>query len=112
LRAFSGDLGGRWAVAVNLEARRALVRGVSLLAFADLGLVDSLAIPSSPPGRSYTTLYDGGVGLVSRQRAGDLVWTFRLEFPFIVNRWTHAADYVSGDGPAAFRWQVGLGETF
>ena len=112
LRGFSGDLGGRWAVAVNLEARRALVRGVSLLAFADLGLVDSLAIPSSPPGRSYTTLYDGGVGLVSRQRAGDLVWTFRLEFPFIVNRWTHAADYVSGDGRAAFRWQVSLGETF
>jgi hypothetical protein len=112
LRGFRDDLGGRWAVALNLEARRPLVRGVSLMAFADLGLVDSLAVRSSPPGRRYAALYDGGVGLVTRQRLGDLQWTMRAELPVIVNRWRDAADYEPGDGRLAFRWQVSLQESF
>jgi hypothetical protein len=122
LRAFRPDLGGRWAVAVNIEGTRTVLRRrqgplreVALEGFVDLGVVDPLAVPSSPPGRSYTTLYDGGVGLVTRQRVNDLAWTLRFELPIVVNRFDYAADPAGpGGGRArlAFRWQVSLEPTF
>ncbi len=120
LRGFRADLGGRWAVAVNLEAtksawrrRDGLLREVALEGFADLGVVDPLAVPSSPPGRWYTTLYDGGVGLVTRHRLRDLAWTMRLELPVVVNRFDRAADWNgANEGRLAFRWQVSLEPSF
>ena len=56
LRGFRNDLGGRWAIGVNLELTRAvmrrgagLVREVALESFLDLGLADTVAVPSSSP---------------------------------------------------------------
>jgi Peptidase family M1 domain len=119
LRGFAADVGGRWAVAVNIEETKSLLerqegplRGAALYGFADLGLVDSMAIRSSPPGRVVTTLYDGGVGLRTRQQVGDLGWTMRLEFPFVVNRWDVARDPRIGQTRLAFRWQVSLEPSF
>jgi peptidase M1-like protein len=121
LRAFRPDLGGRWAVGVNIEAtkpllparRTGVLRGAALETFLDLGVVDTAAVPSAPPGRSYTTLYDAGVGLVTRQRIRDLDWMFRLEFPIVVNRSDYAADW-SGttESRFAFRWQITLESSF
>lgn len=87
---------------------------MALEAFADGGVVDSSGILSAPPGRAYTTLYDAGVGLVTRQALGDLDWTLRFELPLVVNRWDQAADSRSGGGDRrlAFRWQVSLEPTF
>jgi hypothetical protein len=123
LRGFRSDLGGRWAVAVNVEGTKPLlrrrtgpVREVALEGFVDLGIVDSMALPSAPPGKAYTTLYDGGVGLVTRHRIRDLEWTFRFELPLIVNRWDQARDTGPGaglaDGRLAFRWQISLEPSF
>ena len=76
--------------------------------------MDSMAIPSSPAGRAATTLYDGGMGLATRQHVGDLEWSFRLELPVIVNRWDFARDPRLGGSQtrAAFRWQVSLEPSF
>jgi hypothetical protein len=120
LRGFDRSLGGRWAAAVNLEVGKSItskdrgfVRDVSLYGFADAGVVDSMAVGSSPAGDWYTALYDGGVGISSHQALGDLEWTMRLEFPFVVNRWDYAADPSANDpGRLAFRWQVSLEPSF
>jgi hypothetical protein len=119
LRGFAPQLGGRWALSVNLELVRPLlergagvVRRVAAELFADGGLVDTLAVPASTRGRSYTPLYDGGVGLVSTHAVGDLGWTMRFELPLVVNRWRYAADERSGLARLAFRWQVSLAPSF
>jgi len=121
LRAFRSDLGGRWTVGVNIEATKPLLAprrpgflsGVAFETFLDLGLVDTLAVPSVPPGKAYTPLYDGGVGLVTRHRVRDLSWSFRLEFPLVVNRWDYAADWNgANEGGFAFRWQISLESSF
>ena len=121
LRGFRPDLGGRWAVALNLEGTKSIlrrrtgfVRDISLEGFVDAGLVDSLAVPSAPTGRSYTTLYDGGVGLRTEHRINDLAWTMRFELPLVVNRWDFAADVhdAATDGRLHFRWQVSLEPSF
>ncbi|HUC41095.1 MAG TPA: hypothetical protein VMR92_09695, partial [Gemmatimonadales bacterium] len=116
LRAFRPDLGGRWAVTLNLETTKSLFRrqsglfdDVALEAFADAGLVDTLAVPSSG-GQSYTTLYDGGVGVVTHHRINDLAWTMRFEVPLVVNRWDYAADGTSKR--VQFRWQLSLEPSF
>jgi peptidase M1-like protein len=120
LRGFRPDLGGRWAVALNMEGtksvyrrRQGFLRDVSLEAFADAGLVTSQAVPSAT-GASYTTLYDGGLGVLTRHRINDLVWTMRFEMPFVVNRWDYAADVgdAATDGRLHFRWQVSLEPSF
>jgi len=72
-------------------------------------LVDTLAVPASG-GHSQTTLYDAGVGLVTRHRINDLAWTMRFEVPLIVNRWDYAAD--GTDKRVRFRWQVSLEPSF
>src|SRR5260370_5156123 len=114
-RGFAPDLGGRWAVAVNVDASQPLPRiphgglpEIAVTAFADGGVVDTMAIAASPVGRAYTTVYDAGVGLATRHALGDLAWRLRLELPLVVNRWDRAADFTSGDGRVAFRWQVRL----
>jgi hypothetical protein len=119
LRGFSNDLGGRWAVGVNLELTRTVVRHdtgflreAALEAFVDLGVVDTLAVPSSSPGRWYTTLYDGGLGIVTRHQVKDLAWTMRFEVPLAVNRWNLAADYPANSTRFALRWQVSLAPSF
>src|SRR5206468_9916745 len=110
LRGFRSDLGGRWAVTANVELTRSLWRrggtgggggilqDVALLGFADGGVVDTMAVPSATPGQGYTTLYDGGVGLVTRRRIRDLAWTMRFELPLVVNRSTFASDPRPGEG--------------
>src|SRR5206468_6818662 len=67
LRAFNPNLGGRWAVAANFETTRrlGLPEHAELELFLDAGIVDPQAVPASSAGQSYTTLYDGGVGLVT-----------------------------------------------
>jgi len=119
LRGFRPDLGGRWAVAVNLEATpwvlrrdQGILRGLGLEAFGDAGVVDTTALPSSPPGQWYTTLYDIGVGLMTRHQVKELAWTMRLEVPLAVNRWDDARDFTAGDKRFAFRWQVSVGTSF
>jgi hypothetical protein len=119
LRGFDPAAGGRWALSANLELtrtvltrRRGFVRDVAAELFADVGLVDTLAVPSAPARRATTTLYDGGVGVVSRHALGDLQWTMRLELPLVVNRWDSAADARPGDDRFAFRWQVSLSPSF
>ena len=120
LRGFRPDLGGRWAIALNMEGTKSIyqrgtgfLRDVSLAAFADAGVVDSLAIPTATAGQSYTTLYDGGLGIITRHRINDLSWTMRFEMPLVVNRWDYAADgNASADGRLAFRWQVSLEPSF
>ena len=119
LRGFRNDLGGRWAVGVNLELTRAVVRHhrgflreAALEAFVDLGVVDTLAVPSSPPGRWYTTLYDGGLGIVTRHEVKGVEWTMRFELPLAVNRWNLAADYPTNSTRFALRWQLSLAPSF
>ena len=119
LRGFRPDLGGRWAVGLNLEATpwvlrrdRGILREVGLEGFADAGVVDTTAVPSSPPGQWYTTLYDIGVGVMTRHRVKELAWTMRFEVPLVVNRWDDARDFAPRDARFAFRWQVSLGPSF
>ena len=113
LRAFRTDLGGRWAVGVNIEGTKPLYGGAALEGFLDLGVVDTLAVPSAPAGKSYTTLYDGGVGIVAHRQVRDLPVTLRLEFPLVVNRWNYAADWNGkNQGLFALRWQVSLESSF
>ncbi|HEY7192424.1 MAG TPA: M1 family metallopeptidase [Gemmatimonadales bacterium] len=116
LRAFRPDLGGRWAVGLNLEVTKSLLQhegklleGLSLEAFTDAGIVDSMAVPSSA-GHNYTTLYDGGVGVVTRHQINELEWTMRFEAPLLVNRWDYAAS--GTDQRIAFRWVLSLEPSF
>ena len=110
LRGFRPDLGGRWAVALNLEGTKTLYKSIALEAFADAGIVDPRAIPPVPASQSYTTLYDGGVGVVTRHSINDLSWTMRFEIPLLANRW----DYANGgtDKRVSFRWLVSLEPSF
>jgi hypothetical protein len=119
LRGFENDLGGRWAVGVNLELTRAVarrkagfLREAALEVFVDLGVVDTLAVPSSPPGQWYTTLYDGGLGIVTRHQVKDVQWTMRFEVPVAVNRWDRAADDPANSKRFALRWQVSFSPSF
>lgn len=119
LRGFRSDLGGRWALAANLELTHpvwrgdgAILRAVALEAFADAGLVDTLAVPASQPGQWKTLLYDGGVGVVTEHRIQQLEWTTRVEVPVVVNRWDEAADFRPGKTRFALRWQVSLAPSF
>jgi hypothetical protein len=119
LRGFTNAAAGRWALAVNVEATKSLlsrragfVRGMALEGFFDGGLVDSLAIPSSTAGGASTTLYDAGVGLVTRHQLGDRSWTMRVELPLVVNRWEYAADRRPRRGAVQLRWQVSLAPSF
>ena len=112
LRAFNPNLGGRWAVAANFETTRrlGLPERAELELFLDAGLVDPQAVPASSAGQSYTTLYDGGVGIVTHHQIHDLGWTMRFEVPVVANRWDHAADGTSDR--FTFRWQVSLEPSF
>ena len=119
LRAFRNDLGGRWAVGVNLELTRrllrretGLLREAALEGFVDLGVVDTVAVPSIPAGQWYTTLYDGGLGIVTRHQVQDVAWTMRIEVPLAVNRWNLAADYPANSTRFALRWQVSFAPSF
>jgi len=119
LRGFRNDLGGRWAVGVNLELTQAIMRrnagflrGAAFEVFVDLGVVDTVAVPSSPPGQWYTTLYDGGLGIVTQHRFRDLAWTMRFELPLAVNHWNLAADYPANSTRFALRWQVSFSPSF
>src|SRR5438874_537900 len=121
LRGFAPTLGGRWATALNIENTKTLFRrsaGGGLFAdaafetFADLGVVDPRAVPSSPSGQGYTTLYDAGVGLVTRHRVNELAWTMRFEFPLIVNRSNYAEMATDTRNRVAFRWHVSLEPSF
>ncbi len=118
LRAFAPALGGRWAVSMNLELTQrvwarpsGVLRSVAAMAFADGGVVDSQAVPSTD-GKAWTPLYDAGLGLVTTQTVGDLAWTMRLELPLLVNRWDFAADRAQPDARVKFRWQVSLAPSF
>src|SRR5205807_9932617 len=94
LRGCLHGVGGRWAVTVNLELARSvwrrdrgILRDVSLTDFVDGGVVATLAVGPTAPGRRYTPLYDGGVGVVSRHPIRDLGWTMRGELPRAASRW-------------------------
>jgi hypothetical protein len=119
LRAFRPDLGGRWAVSLNLEASRPLLtrstgfaRQIALGLFADGGLVDSRGLSLTAGNAETTALYDAGIGLTASLRIGALAWTTRFEFPFLVSRFTYSADPNGRDARTAFRWQVSLEPSF
>ena len=119
LRAFRSDLGGRWALALNTEVARpvlrraqGILREVALEGFGDVGLVDSLAVTPSPTGKGHSQLHDLGVGILTRQQIGDLVWTMRAEFPVEMNLWDRAPDYSPPGKRFAFRWLVSLEPSF
>ena len=114
LRGFRPDLGGRWAVAMNVEGTKALTPSIALEGFLDAGLVDPRAVPpTAGTARSYTSLLDAGVGLVTRHRINDLAWTLRFELPLVVSRFDYAADWNGeNEGRLAFRWQVSLEPSF
>ncbi|PYO96533.1 MAG: hypothetical protein DMD60_10050 [Gemmatimonadetes bacterium] len=80
--------------------------------FADGGLVDTLAVPATSPGRWYAPLYDAGLGLVTRHQIRDLGWTMRIELPLVVSSPSHAADLRPGKGKLALRWQLSLAPSF
>jgi hypothetical protein len=119
LRAFRSDLAGRWAVSASLELTRSvwrrdggILRELAWEGFAEVGLVDTMAVPATTPGQNSTLLYDGGIGLVTSHQVRDLDWTMRLELPLIVSRWEYAADPRLGSARLAFRWQVSLAPSF
>lgn len=111
LRGFRPDLGGRWAVAANLEAAKTLglPERAALELFFDAGVVDAQAVPSST-GTSSTMLYDGGVGLVTRHRINELERTMRFEMPLLVSHQDRAT--MGTTERFAFRWQFGLEPSF
>jgi len=115
LRGFRSDLGGRWAVGVNLDGalpalrrRTGFLREAALTGFIDAGAVDSLAVRGFHTPLPYTLLYDGGLGIATRHALGDYRWRLRLDFPIIVSRPGFAADRVFNSGRLAFRWQVSV----
>jgi hypothetical protein len=112
LRGFRPDLGGRWAVALNIEGTKTLGVGAGATAevFLDAGIVDPRAVPPSPSTQSFTTLYDAGAGIVFHPHINELAWTMRFEVPLIVNRWNYAADETSKR--IAFRWLMSLEPSF
>ena len=119
LRAFRRDLGGRWAVALNAELARSLLRrergwlrDVAIEGFCDFALVDSLATSPQPSSRWYSDLHDAGVGILSRQQIGELAWTLRLEFPVEMNARHLGPDFQPPGTRVALRWLVGLRPTF
>ena len=119
MRGFAPELGGRWALAGNVEVSRALlarqrglVHGVTLHLFGDWGIVDSAAVPAASAGKSATALWDAGAGGVASLHAGDLGWTMRFDVPFLVSRWSYAADTHARDRRAQFRWLVSLSPGF
>jgi len=119
LRGFRSDLGGRWALTANAELTRSvwrrdrgILRDVAFTGFADGGLVDTLAVPATSPGRWYAPLYDAGLGLVTRHQIRDLGWTMRIELPLVVSSPSHAADLRPGKGKLALRWQLSLAPSF
>jgi peptidase M1-like protein len=118
LRGFRSDLGGRWAVSVNTELSRnllrrnsGLVRQVAVEGFFDYGVVDSLATRPRRADNWYEDMDDAGIGVVVRQQLGDLAWTSRLEFPLLMTAWDLAADF-HGPGKLQFRWLVSLAPSF
>jgi hypothetical protein len=117
MRAYAPGRGGRWAVSVNgeltrnlLRRRAGVLRRLALEGFGDLAVVDTAAVPSAK--KWWTPLYDGGVGVVTEQAVGELGWTMRFEVPIVVNRWNYAADFPAGSTRFAFRWQVSLSPSF
>jgi hypothetical protein len=119
LRGFRPDLGGRWAVAVNVELARpvwrrdrGILREVAITGFFDVGLVDSLATMPQPTGDWYSDLHDAGLGLVARQQLRDLVWTMRVEFPVHMNVWNLAPGFRQPGGRLEFRWLCSLEPSF
>jgi Peptidase family M1 domain len=119
LRGFAPELGGRWAVSGTVELSRTIltlprapVRAVALHLFGDGGLVDSAAVASIPPGKAVTPLWDAGVGAVATAQIGDLSWTMRFDMPWLVSRWSFAADSHGRDRRAQFRWLVSLEPSF
>lgn len=119
LRGFAPEVGGRWAVSGSVELSRSVltlprgpVRGVALHIFGDGGLVDSAAVPAVTTGKTATPLWDAGAGAVATAQVGDLGWTMRVDVPFLVSRWTFAADPHGRDRRAQFRWLVSLAPSF
>jgi hypothetical protein len=119
LRAYAPWLGGRWAGALNAEIHQSVmqrgegpVRSIAVAAFWDGGLVDTAATGRTFGSHAYSALQDAGVGVVSRHQVGDLAWTLRLEFPFVVSAPDLAPGYRPAGGRVAFRWLVSLAPSF
>jgi hypothetical protein len=120
LRAYARDLGGRWAISVNIEDSKTLFRRggglfnfAAIQAFVDAGMVDTRAVPSIPPGGWYTPLWGAGLGIVTHHQVQDLGWTLRFDFPLLVARYDYASNGTSAsDGRLAFRWVFSLEPSF
>ncbi len=119
LRGFAPGLGGRWAVSGNVELshtvftrRQGAVRNFALHLFGDGGLVDSAAVPSATVDKAAMLVWDVGAGAVATAQVGDLAWTMRFDVPWLVSRWSFAADPHGRERRAQFRWLVSLAPSF
>lgn len=118
LRAFQPGLAGRWILAGNVEvegylvrANRGVLRTVSLVAFGDGALVDTLAARSFTSS-AFKPLSDGGAGLRIGLQLGATVVPIRVEFPFLISDPDLAYEDVPGRTRAGFRWLISLQPIF
>jgi hypothetical protein len=118
LRGFRPGLGGRWALATNLEIERplltwnsGLLRSVSVVGFFDAAAVDTLAI-RSVQGRSYKPISDGGGGVRMQFQVRNVAFPLRIEFPVYVSDPVWAHDRKQGQDYLEFRWLVSLQPIF
>jgi len=118
VRGFRPGLAGRWALAANLEVVRPIVswtggvlRSVSVVAFFDAAVVDTLAIQTFQ-GRAYKPVSDGGGGVRLQFQVWNLRFPLRVEFPIYVSDPVWAHDSEQGLDYVEFRWLVSLQPIF
>lgn len=118
LRGYQPGRAGRWLLAANAEierdlyrGRRGVVRSVGLVAFADVGLADSLAVPA-PTGAAAVSLSDAGLGVRVELAIGDRRFPLRLEAPLYVSRPLFAHNRRQGTDPFEFRWLLSVEPIF
>ena len=118
LRGYQPGAGGRWLGAVNVEVGRSVyrrrsgvLRSAAVMAFADGGIADTLAVPS-PAGRVASVIADAGVGFRFGFHVGDVTFPVRLEFPLFVSRPKLAHNQRQGTDRFEFRWLIGLAPSF
>ncbi|HEY2824067.1 MAG TPA: M1 family aminopeptidase [Gemmatimonadales bacterium] len=118
LRGYAANLGGRGMLTASGEVEAHVVtraggvlRRAGLVAFADGGLVDTLAVPSTS-GSSLTPLADAGAGVRFALHLGDLNVPLRFEVPLWLSRPAYAQDTRQGVNSFQFRWLFSLEKSF
>lgn len=118
MRGYRPGLDGRWALSVNAELERSIIRrrtgvfrGVSLVGFWDAASVDTVAVPSLSA-NAYKTIFDAGAGVRAWFHIGDVTFPVRVEFPFYVSTPSNAHNRNGGNDQVEFRWLVSFQPIF